>query len=425
MGDNRLVTLQELFIVVKVGDEVGVSSEGEELLVGRDLLDIAFVQFDTVLLRESDGYSARGARAPVIEDGFRHIRRLSLSLTHGSKCSLLEKVEGSVTFRLVSPTLEMRRGIIVILRFEMRSPTISSISKHSLCPPGELIPGVCVVPEIHGPESYLETMNSVIIEDDRNGTCVIVDPGTDDGFHLDELIEECSKRGLEIVAGFVTHRHVDHAGCKDSFETRTGARVYGRAFGNLEHGTFGVSGFSLPLEIIPSPGHSSDSISIYVPDRSLLLIGDLVFEDSSSQICFPDGSLSDYLATLDTLVDFVSIEKPDYVLPGHRGVLSNPLERFESVKRHRIARYRETLASIETTGISDPYRLTLEMYSNLSPFLLALAFATMLANFAYGIERGEIDPIDGLPSSYQEALDSFEAYLHELGDDRAIHLETP
>ena len=119
---------------------------------------------------------------------------------------------------------------------------------------------------ILGDWNHLEDLNTVI------------DPGTDD-FVLDE-IEHLSTGCGKVAVGQVilTHNHFDHSGGVMALKRRYGARVLAFADGPgvdalLRDGQFIKAGDEL-LEVLHTPGHSSDSICLYAPAAKVLFSGD-------------------------------------------------------------------------------------------------------------------------------------------------------
>lgn len=106
----------------------------------------------------------------------------------------------------------------------------------------------------------------------------VIDPGTDD-FILDEiehLSTGCGKKAVGQV--ILTHNHFDHNGGVMALKRRYGARVLAFADGPgvdelLRDGQFVRAGDEV-LEVLHTPGHSSDSICLYAPTAKVLFSGD-------------------------------------------------------------------------------------------------------------------------------------------------------
>jgi glyoxylase-like metal-dependent hydrolase (beta-lactamase superfamily II) len=107
----------------------------------------------------------------------------------------------------------------------------------------------------------------------------VIDPGTDDFVlqQIEKLSTGFGKVAVEQV--ILTHNHFDHNGGATALKQRYGARVL--AFvdgpgvdGLLRDGQFIKAGDGL-LEVIHTPGHSSDSICLYAPSEQSLFSGDM------------------------------------------------------------------------------------------------------------------------------------------------------
>jgi len=111
--------------------------------------------------------------------------------------------------------------------------------------------------------------------DDLN---TIIDPGTDD-FILDEIERLSTGFGkIPVAQVILTHNHFDHSGAVNVIKERYNARVL--AFSEekgvdeqLYDGQFIKAGNDI-LEVLHTPGHSSDSICLYAPSEKALFAGD-------------------------------------------------------------------------------------------------------------------------------------------------------
>lgn len=106
----------------------------------------------------------------------------------------------------------------------------------------------------------------------------IIDPGTD-GYVLDEIERLSTGFGKVPVAQVIlTHNHFDHAGAVKEIKSRYKARVLAFSEGSgvdelLHDGQFVKAGDGV-LEVLYTPGHSSDSICLYAPAEKTLFSGD-------------------------------------------------------------------------------------------------------------------------------------------------------
>ena len=127
----------------------------------------------------------------------------------------------------------------------------------------------------------LYSCNSYLILGDWNrigDLNTVIDPGTDD-FVLDEIERistGCGKVAVEQV--ILTHNHFDHNGGIAALKRRYGARVLAFVDGPgvdelIRDGQFIRAGDDF-LEVIHTPGHSSDSICLYAPQAQAVFSGD-------------------------------------------------------------------------------------------------------------------------------------------------------
>ncbi len=127
---------------------------------------------------------------------------------------------------------------------------------------------------------------SYIIGDEQTGTAAVVDPQRD----IDQYIAFAADHGLHIQHVFLTHLHADFVAGHLELRDRVGAKIYlgaaakaGYAFTPLHDGDILEFG-NLRLKILETPGHTPESISIVVYDRSAsdiqphaVLTGDTLF----------------------------------------------------------------------------------------------------------------------------------------------------
>lgn len=105
---------------------------------------------------------------------------------------------------------------------------------------------------------------------------LVVDPGTEKS-----IAKYLTKHGLTISAILNTHQHGDHIGGNHSLRTTFGGTIIGgdrqRDVGKqLTDGeTEAFAG--IQVQCINTPGHTSDSVSFYLPEQQALFTGDTLF----------------------------------------------------------------------------------------------------------------------------------------------------
>jgi glyoxylase-like metal-dependent hydrolase (beta-lactamase superfamily II)/rhodanese-related sulfurtransferase len=127
---------------------------------------------------------------------------------------------------------------------------------------------------------------SYMIADEDTGTAVVVDPQRD----IDQYLDDAAKQGWQIRYVFLTHFHADFLAGHLELRNRVGATIclgaraeaeYAfRAFKNGDRLEFGT----LRLQILETPGHTPEGISILVYDLKTntrnphaVLTGDTLF----------------------------------------------------------------------------------------------------------------------------------------------------
>jgi glyoxylase-like metal-dependent hydrolase (beta-lactamase superfamily II) len=155
----------------------------------------------------------------------------------------------------------------------------------------------------------------------------VVDPGPDDAAHLD-AIERAAAGGIEGIA--LTHGHPDHAAGADELGRRAGVDV-SRPGGGDRVG---------PFEAIATPGHSPDHVALL--RGRVLFSGDAVLGRGSVFISPGEGSLADYLESLERLRRL----ELEAICPGHGPVVWNPAEKLDFYLEHRRLRERMVLEAL-------------------------------------------------------------------------------
>lgn len=142
----------------------------------------------------------------------------------------------------------------------------------------------------------LET-NCYILE--KSNRCIIIDPAD----NPQKIIDFVKNYTVEEI--IVTHHHFDHIGALKALEKHF----------NIKHNLFIRKNFN--YEIIKTPGHTDDSISIYFAKEKYLVSGDLIFYHSIGRYDFKNSSYKDLKYSLDK-ISKLPIETK--IFPGHGNI---------------------------------------------------------------------------------------------------------
>jgi glyoxylase-like metal-dependent hydrolase (beta-lactamase superfamily II) len=179
----------------------------------------------------------------------------------------------------------------------------------------------------------------------------VLDPGPDDAQHLAAIL---AAAGAPIRWVVCTHTHRDHSPLAAELARRTGATVIGLpppADGRQDEGFSPqhepadgeiLALGDIELTAIHTPGHASNCVCYWVARERLLVTGDHVLEGVSPVILPPDGSMADYLKSIDKLFayDF------DRIAPGHGAVMPAGKKVLEALRAHRLAREDKVLRNL-------------------------------------------------------------------------------
>jgi glyoxylase-like metal-dependent hydrolase (beta-lactamase superfamily II) len=229
----------------------------------------------------------------------------------------------------------------------------------------------------------LEGTNTWLWTEPGRDRCVVVDPGPDVLGHLDDVLRTCRSLGVTVAAILLTHHHDDHAEGAAALSHATGAPVLGGGAGPLPEGDLAPAGEDGPrLRVLALPGHTSDSVGIVFPADRAIATGDLIFDRGSAMIDWPDGSLADYLATLDRLRTAVAELALARILPGHGGTIDDPLGQIARYQAHRRERLAQVRAAAATAG-DDADAVARAVYGDIGPGLREAMRRTVQAQLQY------------------------------------------
>ncbi|TBA89017.1 MBL fold metallo-hydrolase [Rhizobium ruizarguesonis] len=280
---------------------------------------------------------------------------------------------------------------------------------------GQAVPVVSGVERVTvnnpGPFTFFGT-NSYIV---GASSVAVIDPGPEDEAHYQALMAALGGRAVTHI--FVSHTHRDHSPLARRLQAATGAVTVGqgphrpaRPLRDGEVNPFAessdlsfvpditlsdgqtLSGDGWALSAVLTPGHTANHAAFALDGRDILFSGDHVMAWSTSIVAPPDGSMADYMESLERL-----IERDDrLLLPGHGGPVTEPSTFLKALKAHRLRREQAVLARVQAgdRGIAEMVKV---IYRDTDPKLHGAAALSVLAHIENLMERGEI-AADGPPS---------------------------
>ena len=142
--------------------------------------------------------------------------------------------------------------------------------------------------------------NAYLVADRPGGTGVFVDSGAP----LEPLLRAVEAQELTPTHLLVTHGHGDHTAGNESLRRRFGLELIERACDRFQSG-------ELSIEVLPTPGHSADSLSFLI-SGSACFCGDTLFAGSVG------GSGSSFADLRRSIMEVLLALPPETrILPGH------------------------------------------------------------------------------------------------------------
>jgi glyoxylase-like metal-dependent hydrolase (beta-lactamase superfamily II) len=238
----------------------------------------------------------------------------------------------------------------------------------------------------------LDGTNTWIVAEPGSDQAVVVDPGPLDEGHLRHVLATAESSGKRVALTLLTHGHPDHAEGAARFAELSGTSVRaldpalrlgdeGLAAGDV------VETGGLELRVVPTPGHTADSLSFHLPAEGAVLTGDTVLGRGTTVVAHPDGRLGDYLDSLRRLRSLTADDGVSTVLPGHGPVLEDAQGAIDFYLAHRADR----LAQVERAlgqGLRTAQEVVAHVYADVDRSLWPAAELSVRAQLVYLRERG-------------------------------------
>ncbi|AXE22288.1 MBL fold metallo-hydrolase [Streptomyces globosus] len=240
----------------------------------------------------------------------------------------------------------------------------------------------------------LDGTNTWIVAEPDSDLAVVIDPGPLDEGHLEAVVATAERMGKRIALTLLTHGHADHAAGAGRFAELTGSRV--RALDPaLRLGDEGLAAGDvvrtggLELRVVPTPGHTADSLCFHLPADRAVLTGDTILGRGTTVVAHPDGRLGDYLDSLRRLRSLTVDDGVRTVLPGHGPVLDDAQGAVEFYLAHRAHRLAQVETAVED-GYTTPEEVVAHVYADVDRSLWPAAEWSVRAQLEYLQDHGLI-----------------------------------
>jgi glyoxylase-like metal-dependent hydrolase (beta-lactamase superfamily II) len=244
------------------------------------------------------------------------------------------------------------------------------------------------------------------------GNVAVIDPGPLDDDHIEALKRTLS--GETVTHILITHTHADHSPAAKPLKAHWGAQTY--AYGphgagklaegvqveeggdmdfqpdvSIRHGDL-IHGDGWTVECVYTPGHTSNHMCFALQEENALFTGDHVMGWSTSIISPPDGDMTQYLSSLELL-----LEREDNVYwPTHGTCIENVKDYVRAFIAHRLEREQQILSCLEQ-GYTDITAMVPVMYQDTDKRMYGAAARSVLSAMMRMIDTGQVF-CDGEPT---------------------------
>lgn len=277
------------------------------------------------------------------------------------------------------------------------------------------------------------------------GDVAVIDPGPTLAEHLDAVVAALEP-GEQITRVLITHTHTDHTAGVPLLVERTGAKTYGfgphgpvpdhdpldsvsfdEYFTAEEKEAFDkqwadtpdelkregpdqefqpdvvvgdgdlIEGTGWSVEVVHTPGHTSNHICFALREEKVLFTGDHVMGWATSVISPPDGDLFDYLNSLRKLLD----RDDERYWPTHGPAIEDPKSYVQSFLDHRLGREKQILSALGN-GPTTIKAIVPDMYADVDKRLWRAAANSVYSHLLslHRDGRATADPDPSLTSTW-------------------------
>jgi glyoxylase-like metal-dependent hydrolase (beta-lactamase superfamily II) len=236
----------------------------------------------------------------------------------------------------------------------------------------------------------------------------VVDPGPDDDANFTALMRAIGARQVEAI--LLTHTHKDHSSLSPRLQKATGAPLWfggkhqlsrpAQRFENIViaresdwalepdrtlRGGERFAAGGITLDVYATPGHCSNHLCFGIVGTPYVLTGDHVMGWNTTLVPVPDGSMTDYLKSLETII---AAPYTRY-LPAHGGPIADGRTYARALLAHRQLRSAQIVEAVRG-GARSIGGLLRRIYPKLSPALSIAARMTLRAHVEHLENQGKL-----------------------------------
>lgn len=156
----------------------------------------------------------------------------------------------------------------------------------------------------------------------------------------------------------------------------------------------------VPLKLIFTPGEADENISVWLPDRKVLIAGDVflkTFPNIAPLRGLPTRPVENWIKSLDTLIAL----DPVFVVPGHMGTIQNATDAKDALTAYRDGIkfvYDKTMEGIASGKTPDELVQEVKLPDNLAKHPYLQEFYGTVAWSVRGIFAQQAGWFDGNPT---------------------------